>query len=153
MIVHHGQAIDMAELTPARSESDAIRTLSARIINAQRDEIALMERWLRDRGQPLPVAGAHEHQEHMPGLLTAAELDELRRATGEGFDRLFLTYMIRHHQGAVAMVESLLAADQAVQHPATFDLASDIHVDQATEIARMQRMLADLTVPTNGGAR
>jgi uncharacterized protein (DUF305 family) len=154
MIAHHGQAIDMASLTPERAQGGDIRTLSARIINAQRDEIALMERWLRDRGQALPAAGAHEHEGHLPGMLTAAELDELRGSSGASFDRLFLTYMIRHHQGAVAMVESLLAAEQAVQDPATFKLASDIHVDQSTEIARMERMLADLTAPpTNGGAR
>jgi uncharacterized protein (DUF305 family) len=154
MIAHHGQAIVMAEMSPTRARAEAIRTLSARIINAQRDEIAIMERWLRDRGQPAPTAGAHDHAGPMPGMLTGEELAELSRANGEAFDRLFLTYMIRHHRGAVAMVEDLLAADRAVQAPATFDLASDIHVDQSTEIARMERLLADLTMPpTNGAAR
>jgi uncharacterized protein (DUF305 family) len=153
MIAHHGQAIVMAEMTPTRARSDAVRTLSARIVNAQQDEIALMERWLRDRAQPVPGAGVHDHGP-MPGMLTPDELDELSRSNGEAYDRLFLSYMIRHHRGAVAMVDALLAADRAVQAPATFDLASDIHVDQSTEIARMEQLLAQLSVsPTNGAAR
>ena len=148
MIEHHGQAIEMAELAPDRTDDRSIRTLAGRIINAQRDEIDIMERWLRDRGQALPRAGAHA--EHMPGMLSAAEIDELRGSTGAAFDRLFLTFMIRHHQGALTMVEELLAAEAAVQHPATFKLASDIHVDQATEIARMEGMLATLTDAARG---
>jgi uncharacterized protein (DUF305 family) len=141
MIAHHGQAIEMSALAPSRSESGSVQTLAARIINAQQDEIALMERWLRDRGQQLPADDTMEHAGHLPGMLTAAEIEELGRASGPDFDRLFLRYMIRHHEGALAMVESLLAADEAVQDPATFKLASDIHVDQSTEIARMQQML------------
>ena len=147
MLAHHAQAIEMAELAPPRAESSSVRTLAARIINAQVDEIALMELWLRDRGQPVPATGA-EHAEHLPGMLTAAELEELGRSTDRAFDRLFLTYMIRHHEGAVAMVEELLAAERSVQDPATFELASDIHVDQSTEIARMQQLLTAL--PTGG---
>ena len=153
MIAHHGQAIEMAALAPERAESDAVRTLAARIDNAQNDEIDIMERWLRDRGRAASDGAAHEHgalSGSMPGMLTVAELDELRTSSGTAFDRLFLTSMIRHHQGALAMVEELLAAEAAVQHPATFDLASDIHVDQATEIARMERLLETLD---GGGAR
>jgi uncharacterized protein (DUF305 family) len=150
MIAHHAQAIDMSELAPSRAESSAVRTLAARIINAQQDEIALMERWLRDRDQQLPAHETMEHTGHLPGMLTAAEIEMLARASGAEFDRLFLTSMIRHHQGALAMVESLLASDEAVQDPATFKLASDIHVDQSTEIARMQQMLDPLN---RGGVR
>jgi len=149
MLAHHAQAIEMAGLAPIRAESSALRTLAARIINAQADEIALMELWLRDRGQPVPERGAEAHAAHLPGMLTAAELEELERSTGRTFDRLFLTYMIRHHEGAVAMVEELLAAERSVQDPATFELASDIHVDQSTEITRMQQLL---TVLPTGGA-
>lgn len=147
MITHHGQAIEMAEMAPDRAESGSVHTLAARILNAQRDEIALMERWLQDRGQAMPAHDAMDHAGHLPGMLSDADLEDLRRASGPAFDRLFLTYMIRHHRGAVAMVEELLAADAAVQGPATFKLASDIHVDQSTEIARMERMLDTL----NGG--
>ena len=114
-----------------------------------RDEIDIMERWLRDRDQALPEAGAHA--DHMPGMITAAELEELRGSMGTAFDRLFLTFMIGHHQGALAMVEELFAAEAAVQDPATFKLASDIHVDQTTEIARMQRLLDSLTDVGRGG--
>jgi uncharacterized protein (DUF305 family) len=149
MIAHHGQALEMAEMAPDRAESESIRTLAARIINAQRDEIALMERWLEDRGQPLPANDEMDHSGHRPGMLSPSDLAALRDASGAAFDRLFLTSMIRHHRGAIAMVETLLAADEAVQDPATFKLASDIHVDQSTEIARMQRMLDTLK---GGGA-
>ena len=142
MIAHHAQAIEMAELAPSREPSEAIRTLAARIINAQRDEIAWMQLWLRDRDQPTPEPGADgDHAGHLPGMLTEAQLDELARARGPDFDRLFLTDMIQHHRGAIAMVLDLLDTDGAVQDPATFKLASDIHVDQTTEIARMEQML------------
>jgi len=145
MIGHHAQAIVMADLVPSRSGSPAIRTLAARIINAQRDEIGWMERWLRDRGQPIPAvtADAHVHA-HMPGMVTPEQLAELERADGAAFDRLFLTRMIQHHRGAVTMVRDLLDTDGAAQDPATFRLASDVHVDQTTEIARMELMLQAL---------
>jgi uncharacterized protein (DUF305 family) len=143
MIAHHAQAIDMAELVPQRSTSPALRTLAARIINAQRDEIAWMEMWLRDRAQPVPApsgADAHTHV-HLPGMVTPEQLAGLQNASANAFDRSFLTLMIQHHRGAVAMVLDLLDTDGAVQDPATFKLASDIHVDQTTEIARMELML------------
>lgn len=155
MIVHHAQAIVMGRMAPTHGAGPSIRTLAARIINAQKDEIATMERWLRDRDQPAPEAAHAEHAAHaeqageaghaaharMPGMLTPEQMRELDRARGREFDRLFLTYMIQHHRGALTMVDELLEADGAAQDPATFKLASDIHVDQATEIARMERML------------
>jgi uncharacterized protein (DUF305 family) len=166
MIGHHAQAIVMSRLAPERAESPAIRTLAARIINAQRDEIASMQTWLRDRGRPVPspdTTGAHaghdmggmqgmEHGAHaaMPGMLTAAQLTQLAQARGPVFDRLFLQFMIQHHRGATSMVEQLFAADGAGQDEGVFKLASDINVDQVTGIARMERMLVD--VLTAGGA-
>lgn len=146
MIVHHAQAIVMGRMAPTHGAGPSIRTLAARIINAQKDEIVTMERWLRDRDQPAPEAAHAEHAGHaehadMPGMLTPEQIRELDRARGREFDRLFLTYMIQHHRGALTMVDELLEADGAAQDPATFKLASDIHVDQATEIARMERML------------
>lgn len=152
MIAHHGQALVMAAMVPERTTNEAIRTLAARIINAQRDEIALMQRWLADRRQPVPdpaapMAGHAAHGDHaaaMPGMLSAAELAELAAARGGAFDRLFLRRMIQHHEGAVTMVTALLATDGAAQEPSVFRLASDVQVDQRTEIARMQRMLAAL---------
>jgi uncharacterized protein (DUF305 family) len=159
MIGHHGQALVMARMAPTHGASPSIRTLAARIINAQQDEIATMQGWLRDRGQPVPeveIAGTTmkvhgaEHAMHMPGMLTAEQMQELDAARGTEFDRLFLTYMIQHHQGAVTMVHELFGTDGAAQDEATFKLASDIQVDQATEIARMKLMLESLS-PTDRG--
>ncbi len=150
MIGHHAQALVMARLAPANGASPSIRTLSARIVNAQNDEIALMEQWLRDRSQPVPeleisgldvVAPGAEHAMRMPGMLTRAQLEELAAAVGPDFDRLFLTYMIQHHQGAVDMVHDWFATDAAGQDEMVFKLASDIQVDQLTEIERMELML------------
>jgi uncharacterized protein (DUF305 family) len=153
MIGHHAQAIAMARLAPANGASPAIRTLCARIINAQSDEIALMQDWLRDRGQEVPEANpmgmkmkmdGMEHVMLMPGMLSAAQMNELGAARGGDFDRLFLTYMIQHHQGAVSMVQQLFATDGAGQDDIVFKFASDVNVDQTTEIARMQLMLSQL---------
>ncbi len=159
MIGHHGQALVMAALAPTHGASPTIQTLAARIINAQKDEIASMEAWLRDRGQSVPrleitgttlmVHGA-EHALHMPGMLTPEQIAELDAARGPEFDRLFLTYMIQHHQGAVTMVLDLFATDGAGQDEAAFRLASDIQVDQATEIARMKLMLESLSATDRG---
>lgn len=158
MIHHHAQAIEMSQLAPTHAASESIRTLAARIINAQQDEIATMQRWLRDRGQPVPEVhrmddgrvmvhapdmqhgGGHDHT-MMPGMLTEAELASLRAADGVAFDRLFLQLMIRHHRGAVTMVQDLFATDGAGQDEDVFRFATDVHVDQRTEVARMERML------------
>lgn len=151
MIAHHAQALVMSRLAPTHGASAEIQTLAARIINAQQDEIASMQQWLRDRGQPVPevhiegttlmVHGADDHHMHMPGMLTQAQIQELDEARGAAFDRLFLTYMIQHHSGAVTMVHDLFGTDGAAQDEAAFKLASDIQVDQLTEIARMELML------------
>ena len=155
MIGHHAQALIMAAMAPKNGASPAIRTLAARITNAQKDEIALMQQWLRNRGQPVPevhiegiqltVHGAdHANHEEMPGMLTPDQLHELHAARGAEFDRLFLTYMIEHHRGAVIMVHDLFGTDGAGMDEEAFRLASDIQVDQRTEIARMELMLSAL---------
>jgi uncharacterized protein (DUF305 family) len=154
MIGHHAQAVGMSNLAPTNGASASIRTLAARIINAQQDEIALMQRWLRDRAQPVPevhitghqvmvhgAGDAHAHHAHMPGMLTDAQMAELAAAQGATFDRLFLTYMIEHHKGAVVMVRELFATDGAGQDAEVFKFAADVQVDQTTEVARMERML------------
>ncbi len=163
MIGHHAQALVMSQFAQPNGADTAVRTLASRITNAQRDEIAAMQKWLRDRdlpvisyrvegarlilgiegqpdGTPLPDAGAHDHSS-MPGMLSQAQLDELQAARGKLFDRLFLTYMIGHHGGAVVMVDELLDAGGANLDRASFKLASDINADQTTEIVRMRQML------------
>lgn len=150
MIGHHAQAIVVSRWAPTHGASAAVRTLAARIINAQQDEIATMQQWLRDRLQPVPDAQSTgmkmtmngvEHVMTMPGMLTEAQLKQLDAARGPEFDRLFLTLMIRHHQGAVAMVTDLFGTYGAAQDETVFRLASDVNADQSTEIERMQKML------------
>jgi len=151
MIGHHAQAIEMARLTPTHDASPSLRILSERIINAQQDEIATMQRWLRARHQPVPEAepagikmkmdGA-EHVMLMPGMLTEDQMKQLDAARGREFDRLFLTLMIQHHKGALTMVDRLFGSHGAAQEDAIFKFASDVSADQSTEVARMQTMLA-----------
>jgi uncharacterized protein (DUF305 family) len=145
MIGHHAQALDMAGLARTHGASPAILVLTGRIINAQEAEIGWMQTWLRDRGRPVPEVSEHAHHAHMPGMLTPEQMRELEAARGVEFDRLFLTYMIQHHQGAVTMVHDLFATPGAAQGDAMFKLASDIQVDQITEIRRMELMLDALT--------
>lgn len=153
MISHHAQALAMSRLAPSREASSSIQTLAARIINAQNDEIATMQRWLRDRNQPVPevhgegttpMAHGAGHGAMMPGMLTPEQMAELAGARGAAFDRLFLTYMIQHHRGAVTMVQELFSTDGAGQDEEVFKFASDAQVDQSTEIARMELMLEEL---------
>lgn len=150
MISHHAQAIQMAKWAPTHGASPAIIRLTGRIINAQQDEIALMQTWLRDRKQPVPDAdpkgmkmqmGGMTHTMLMPGMLTEAQMKELDSARGAEFDRLFLVYMIQHHKGAVSMVQELFNSLGAGQDLTVFKFASDVSVDQSTEIARMAEML------------
>ena len=167
MIAHHAQALVMAEMAATHGASPAIQTLAARIINAQKDEIDRMQQWLRDRGQPVPEVriegmamtvrqpggaahAGHDTHAHMPGMLTEEQIRELDAARGREFDRLFLTYMIQHHRGAVTMVHELFATDGAGQDEDAFRLASDVQVDQITEIGRMEQMLSALAA--EGGA-
>lgn len=149
MIGHHAQAVLMAGWAPSHGASLAVRALCERIVVGQRDEIGLMQRWLRERHEAVPDGDAShdmmagmDHSRMMPGMLTAEQLSRLDAARGAEFDRLFLTFMIQHHQGAVAMVEQLFGATGAAQDDLVFKFASDVHVDQITEIDRMNLMLS-----------
>ena len=154
MIAHHAQAVLMAGWAPTHGASASMRALCERIVVGQRDEIALMRRWLDDRHEPGPQAGsldsAHmmmpgmDSSMLMPGMLTAAELQRLDDARGQEFDRLFLQFMIRHHQGAITMVNQLFASRGAGEEEPVFRFAANVFADQTTEIERMQRMLASL---------
>jgi len=157
MIGHHAQAIVMAGWAPSHGASSSIRILCARIINAQQDEIATMQRWLADRGLPVPAPtpgpmkmtmNGMEHEMLMPGMLTEDQMHQLDQARGPEFDRLFLTFMIQHHKGAVSMVKDLFASYGAAQDETVFKFANDVSVDQSTEIARMEKMLAALSSPS-----
>jgi uncharacterized protein (DUF305 family) len=154
MILHHAQAVRIASWCPSHGASADVLTLCARIINAQVDEIHRMQQWLVDRRQPIstpdtsraaatmPAMPGMHSDAPMPGILTAAQLDSLDTARNRAFDRLFLSDMIHHHQGAVAMVRQLYGTRGAGQDDTIFKLATDISADQTTEIARMQRLLA-----------
>jgi uncharacterized protein (DUF305 family) len=156
MIAHHAQAVLMGGWAPSHGASDAVKTLCARIVNAQRDEIHFMQQWLADRRLPIPRPNITAIPDDagmdmpgmdggplMPGMLTPPQLRALDSARGPDFDRLFLKDMIQHHQGAVGMVKDLFATYGAGQDETIFKLATDINVDQTTEIARMQRMLVE----------
>ena len=155
MIGHHAQAIQMASWAPTHGAGPSVRVLCQRIINAQRDEIATMQQWLRDRQQPIPEASPKgmkmvmdgvEHVMLMPGMLTEEQMNQLDAARGKDFDRLFLTFMIQHHKGAVQMVKELFGTYGAAQDDLVFKFASDVQVDQTTEIARMEKMLVAINV-------
>lgn len=168
MIGHHSQAIVMSRLAPTHGAGSSVRILAERIISAQQDEIVTMQRWLLDRGQAQPATdgapmtmgmsmpmGSGDHttmhdmsaMSHalMPGMLSAEQMQQLDAARGKEFDRLFLTFMIQHHRGAVSMVTTLFDTEGAGQDELVFKFASDVNVDQTTEIARMEKMLATLS--------
>jgi uncharacterized protein (DUF305 family) len=146
MIGHHAQAIEMVELLKTRTASDAMRTLAHRIELSQADEIRMMQEWLTSRGAALPDPHAHHAGDAhlMPGMLTADEMARLAAARGAEFDRLFLEGMIKHHGGALVMVEELFATAGAGQEAEIFAFASDVDADQRMEIQRMGAMLAKL---------
>ena len=147
MIHHHAQAIHMAGWAPSHGADPAVQRLAERIINAQQDEIATMGQWLSDRGQPVPQPGSGHSMRAMhlmPGMLTEAQMQQLDQSRGATFDSLFLTFMIQHHRGAVSMVRDLFATPGAARDELVFKFANDVNVDQSTEIARMERMLAAL---------
>jgi uncharacterized protein (DUF305 family) len=153
MISHHAQAIKMAGWATSHGASAALVRLSERILTGQTDEIGLMQSWLRDRNQPVPepdpagmkmTMGGMEHVMLMPGMLSPEQMAQLDSARGVDFDRLFLTFMIQHHQGAITMVRELFGAPGAAQDEVVFKFANDVEIDQTTEIARMQQMLIEL---------
>ena len=155
MIGHHAQALVMSALIPERTTRPAIRALGERIEVSQKDEIKMMQQWLRDRQQTVPDPNA-PHEQHMnmpgmamsdtlmPGMLTADQLAELARARGIEFDKLFLKDMIQHHEGALSMVATLLGTTGSGQEPAVFRFAAEVDSDQRAEIARMSALLDQL---------
>ena len=143
MIGHHAQALEMTALLPSRTTTDAMKLLAKRIEVSQTDEIRMMQRWLESRGLEAPSVHAHHAPGAtlMPGMLTADEMSRLAEAKGVAFDRLFLELMIRHHEGALVMVKTLLAQPGAAQDSDIFAFASDVEADQSIEIERMRALL------------
>jgi len=145
MIGHHAQALEMTDLLSTRTASDDMRKLAHRIELSQADEIKMMKGWLEARGQTVP--SEHAHHMHgatlMPGMLTPEEMAHLADAKGAEFDRLFLEYMIKHHEGALTMVKDLLATPGAAQESEIFSFATDVDADQRMEIDRMSGMLRE----------
>ena len=149
MIMHHAQAVDMTALIASHTENKELRALGARISSSQTDEIKFMKRWLAARGEKASVemsamAGmdsSHEMMPLMPGMLTPEQMEALRKATGAEFDRLFLTGMIQHHNGALTMVKDLFDTAGAGQDAELFGFATDVDTGQRAEIRIMQVML------------
>ncbi|NYI99354.1 uncharacterized protein (DUF305 family) [Nocardioides thalensis] len=149
MIPHHAQALAMSKLAPSRASSPEVKAMARRILAAQRPEIITMAAWLTDRGVAVPKAtddpADYDHGEHghdtMHGMLTAAQMRELRAASGREFDRLFLTGMIQHHEGAIAMADAVATGGTDVQ---VTEIANDIVIGQGAEIGRMRELLRGL---------
>jgi uncharacterized protein (DUF305 family) len=148
----------MANMAPTHGASAQVALLCRKILRSQADEIELMQTWLRDRGERVPDANDPHagmdmsmpgHEMLMPGMLTAEQLAALDRARDTTFDRLFLTYMIQHHEGALTMVKALFDAPGAGQTPEIFGYATGVDADQRAEIGRMQDMLSTITGRTS----
>lgn len=153
MIPHHAQALVMCGMAKPNGANAQLQLLCERMSISQKDEIAMMRTWLRDRAQTVPAPdathmtmdhGGMKHDMLMPGMLTDDELAALRRARGKEWDRLFLVGMIKHHQGAINMVDVLFKSHGAAQDDDIYLFASDVFADQTAEIERMELMLASL---------
>jgi uncharacterized protein (DUF305 family) len=161
MIHHHAQAVEMTALMPTRTKNKALLAFGKRISISQTDEINYMKQWLEDRGLAVPMD--HDHMQHMahmqgldhsghmdmasmplmPGMLTPEQMNALAKASGAAFDRLFLTGMIQHHNGALIMVQQLFETPGAGQDNQLFDFATDVENTQTAEINIMKGMLKE----------
>ncbi|WP_239157913.1 DUF305 domain-containing protein [Streptomyces sp. SID13726] len=136
MIKHHAQALKLTELAPDRAESAKLKALAERIAAAQGPEIAAMRAWLDEHGEPGTSEG-HDHSV-MPGMATEAQVKKLRAAKGTAFDQLFLTLMITHHEGAIAMATEVKGQGNNIRIE---EMADDVVAQQTSEIDRMRGML------------
>ncbi|MBL4537409.1 MAG: DUF305 domain-containing protein [Oceanicaulis sp.] len=165
MIVHHYQAVQMADLVAERTSTDDIVAVAGRINASQADEIAFMQGWLEERGQDAPDpandphamhhgmdhGGGHAGHSMMAGMATPEQMEELAQASGTEFDALFLELMIAHHDGAIVMVDALLDERGSAYDPVLFDFVNDVRSEQNSEIRRMSAVLAALSEdPRNG---
>ena len=139
MVPHHAQALEMAELAPDRAADARVRAMAERIAAGQGPEIAVMQAWLADHGLPKADTDA-DHGHAARGMVTGEQMTQLLAAKGEQFDRLFLSRMIAHHEGALEMANRLGQGT----HPLVMDMAKDVSATQSVDIARMQEVLSDL---------
>lgn len=152
MIMHHSQAVEMTALISSHTEDKDVRAIGAKISSSQADEIRMMQRWLAARGQAtsMGMAGmpgmdmSGNTMPLMPGMLSAEQMEALRKAHGTEFNRLFLSGMIQHHGGALAMVKDLFNNAGAGQDAEIFDFATDVDNSQRAEIRIMQKLLEEL---------
>ncbi|MFL0355436.1 DUF305 domain-containing protein [Erythrobacter sp. GH1-10] len=149
MIVHHRQAVVMAELVADRTNTEEVVAVAGRILASQADEISFMEEWLSARGEPTEMPGMAAHRDHMhhmmAGMASPEQLAALEAAEGTEFDRQFLTLMIAHHEGAIDMVDDLLGQPGTAADPVLFRFIGDVENDQNAEIERMDGVLAGLS--------
>ena len=162
MILHHAQAVEMTALIASHTQNKDLRSLGSRISTSQSDEIKFMKRWLATRGNSIPKAMStssamnmsgmdmssmdnHDTMALMPGMLTPEQMEALRKAKGADFDRLFLSGMIQHHNGALKMVRDLFDTAGAGQDAELFDFATDADNTQRAEIKIMETMLGKVT--------
>jgi len=150
MIMHHAQAVEMTALIEERTKNKDLRLLGERISKSQADEMGFMKRWLKVRGESVEheMPASHSHDAHgsgremlMPGMLTKAQMDALEKAKGPEFDRLFLSGMIQHHNGALVMVDELFKAAGSGQDAELFNFATDVDSGQRAEIRSMETLL------------
>jgi len=170
MIVHHQQAVEMAMLIKERTNNEELVAIGGRIESSQADEIAFMNEWLTERGEKTVMVGMMDHagmdhsqmdhskhamvdHSQMAGMATPEQMAELATLSGTDFDRLFLTLMIAHHEGAVDMVEELLSQPGSAADPVLFQFVSDIENDQTSEIERMDALLAGLSADPRSGLK
>lgn len=142
MIAHHAQAVVMSRMAARNGASPRVLKLAQKIDLAQAGEIALMQDWLRAYKQFTPDTSSWRGMT-MPGMLSAAQLAEMEASRGGDFDRLFLTLMIKHHEGALSMVADLLKSPRAAQEVDINVFANDVETTQTAEIGLMRQMLLD----------
>ena len=144
MIPHHRQALEMTALVRQHATTAAVRQMALRMEISQRDEIAMMSTWLRERGESVEMSGMGMAQHRMMGMLTPEQMETLASARGVEFDRLFLEGMIQHHEGALDMVTTLFNTSGAAQESTVFKFAEEVDADQLMEIERMQALLEQI---------
>ena len=155
MIVHHYQAFLMSEMAPSRTNNQTILDLAGRIDASQIDEIDFMENWLTERGKsvPDPTQTGHSHHHKMMGMATPEQMNKLEASNSTDFDRLYLNLMIRHHDGAIDMVDRLNEFPGSAYDPQLYEFVTDLENDQAVEIERMNGILISLSDDPRAGLK